>query len=49
MTIVQGVAQHGKNHGERMRHFYVGHRGRLAIRIDRSDLHEGSPENALGE
>ena len=46
VAIVQGVAQHVRNHGERLRHLFVGHAGKLEIRIDRSDFHKGSPENA---
>jgi hypothetical protein len=46
VAIVQGFAQHVKNHGERLRRLFVGHEGKLEIVIERDDFVEGSPENA---
>lgn len=46
VAIVQGLAQHVKNHAERLRGHFVGHEGKLEICIERNDLLRGSPENA---
>jgi len=48
VTIVQGLAQHVKNHAEQLRHHFVGHQGKLEIRVERPDILRGSPENAWG-
>lgn len=45
-AIVQGLAQHVNNEPERLRSRLVDHAGKLEIRVDRADLHAGSPENA---
>lgn len=49
VTIVQGLAQHIKNHAEKLRSRFVGHAGKLTIQVERSDLVQGSPENAWAE
>jgi hypothetical protein len=46
VTIVQGLAQHVRNHAERLRDRFVRHAGKLEIRVVRNDLLRGSPENA---
>jgi hypothetical protein len=46
VAIVQGLAQHVRNHAERLRGRLVAHQGKLEICVERTDLHRGSPENA---
>jgi hypothetical protein len=46
LAVAQGLARHVNNHAERLRDRFVGHRGKLDIRIERTDLLRGSPENA---
>src|SRR5262249_38114724 len=46
VAIVQGLAQHVRNHAERLRDRFVGHQGKLKICVVRTDLHRGSPEHA---
>lgn len=45
VTIAQGLAQHIKNHAEKLRDKFVGHNGKLDITVERNDLVKGSPEN----
>src|SRR5437588_13098280 len=44
VAVVQGLARHVRNHAERLRGRLVAHRGRLELRVERADLHRGSPE-----
>jgi len=48
VTVVQGLAQHVRNHAEQLRHHFVGHQGKLEIKVERPDILRGSPENAWG-
>lgn len=49
VTIVQGLAQHIKNHAEKLRSHFVGHQGKLEISVFRDDLVKKSPENPWAE
>jgi hypothetical protein len=49
VAVAQGLAQHVRNHAERLRGRFVGHQGKLTLQVERTDLHRGSPENAWGE
>jgi hypothetical protein len=46
VAIVQGLAQHVRNHAERLRDRFVGHQGKIEICVERDDLLRGSQENA---
>src|SRR4051794_11670624 len=45
VTLAQGLAQHLRLDPERYRHLLVRHGGRMDLRVERDDLHHGSPEN----
>lgn len=49
VVVLQGLAQHVKNHPERLRDRFVSHEGRKTPAVDRNDLHVGSPENPWPE
>lgn len=49
VTILQGLALHIRNHSELLRHRFVGHDGRIKLAINRTDVVDGSPENAWEE
>ncbi len=48
-AVLQGFAQHIKNHAERFRSKLVSHQGKARIEVSRPDFVRGSPENPWAE
>lgn len=49
VTIVQGLAQHIRLNPETHRGLLVRHEGKRELKVERNDLHRGSPENPWAE